>query len=114
MAKGLVHLFITALALLAVSHFVPGIRVDSFTTALLVAFLLAILNLVIRPIIAILTLPINVLTLGLFTFVLNGLLLWSVTYFVPQFVVADARAAILGALAVSILSWLGNVIVHEA
>ncbi len=112
MAKALLHLLITTLAIMLVAHFVPGIHVADFTTALLVAFVLALINLLVRPVILVLTLPINVLTLGLFTFIVNGLLLWFVTYFVPGFSVANLLAAVLGAICISILSWLGNFALH--
>lgn len=108
MAKSLLHLLITTLAIILVSHFVPGIRVADFTTALLVAFVLALINLLVRPVLLVLTLPINLLTLGLFTFILNGLLLWFVTYFVPGFAVANLWSAVLGSFCISVVSWLGN------
>ena len=112
MAKALLHLLVTTLAIILVAHFVPGIRVADFTTAFLVAFVLALINLLVRPVLLILTLPINVLTLGLFTFILNGALLWFVTYFVPGFSVANLWAATLGAICISLLSWLGNFVLH--
>lgn len=107
MAKALIHILITAVSILLVARFVPGIGVDTFTTALLVAFVLAIINLLVRPILVVLTLPINIITLGLFTFILNGLLLWFAAYFVRGFTVSNLFAAVLGAFAVSVLSWLG-------
>jgi len=114
MGKMLIHLLITALAILGVSRFVPGIHVDTFTTALLVAFVLAVINLVVRPVISVLTLPINVLTLGLFTFILNGILFWFASYFVHGFKVDNLMAAVIGALAVSVLSWFANFLLHTS
>ena len=113
MGKLILRLLITALSLFAISQLVPGISVSSFQTALLVAFLLAILNLFVRPVMLILTLPINILTLGLFTFVINGLMFWIVSFYVPGFRVSTFSAAIIGALGVSILSWVGDVLVNE-
>ena len=112
MAKALLHLLITSLSILLVAHFVPGIFVANFTTAFLVAFVLALINLLVRPVLLVLTLPINVITLGLFTFVLNGALLWFVTYFVPGFRVANLWSAVLGAICISVLVWLGNYALH--
>ncbi len=69
---------INALGLLVVSNYVAGFTVLSFTTALLISLILGLVNAVIRPIVLLLTLPINILTLGLFTFVVNALMIWLV------------------------------------
>lgn len=106
--KLLVKLIITALALLLVAYLVPGIEVASFYIALIVAVILGLLNLVIRPILVLLTLPINILTLGLFTFVINGLIFWFVATFIDGFEVAGFLAAVIGALVVSVVSWIGE------
>lgn len=104
----IIRLLITSLALLGVAYFVPGVTVDSFYIAFIVAVLLGLVNLILRPILILLTLPINVLTLGLFTFVINGLLFWFIASFVDGFAVDGFIAAIIGALAVSVVSFLGN------
>ncbi len=106
--KTILRILVTALAVLVVPQLVSGITVTGFTTALLVAFVLALLNFFIRPILSILTLPINILTLGLFTLVLNGLLFWFVQYFVSGFHVSGFLPAFLGAIVVSVISWLGG------
>ena len=80
-------LLLTVLALLLVSNFIPGITVSSFYIALIVAVVLGLVNLVLKPILIILTLPITLLTLGLFTFVINALLFWFVSTFIDGFVV---------------------------
>lgn len=106
--KILVKLVITALSLLGVAYLLPGVDVSSFYIALLVALILGVLNLVIRPILIVLTLPINILTLGLFTFVINGLLFWLVSTFITGFEVSGFWVAVIGALIVSVFVWIGE------
>ncbi len=99
---------LSAIAILIVSQYVPGVKVASFQTALLVALFLGIFNAVIKPILIILTLPINILTLGLFTFVINATLLWTDAYFVKGFTISNFTAALIAAVAL----WLINIIIH--
>ena len=96
---------INALALLAIKYIMPSITVDSFVTALIVAVVLGFINTLIRPIFVILTLPVTILTLGLFIFVINGLLFWAVGSFVPGFHVAGFWSGVFGAIIYSIISW---------
>ena len=100
--------FISALSLLAAPYLIPGITVRSFYIALVVALILGIINVIIRPILVILTLPITILTLGLFTFVINALLFWFVSTFVEGFEVMGFVAALTGSLFVSVVSYIGN------
>ena len=102
------RLLINILALLLVAYFVPGISVDGFLTALIVAVLLGLLNIFIRPILILLTLPITLLTLGLFTFVINALLFWFVASFVEGFAVTGFLYALLGTILYSIVSGVGS------
>ena len=104
---------IVALALLATAYIIPGIEVVSFYIALVVALLLGIVNLTLRPILVILTLPINIITLGLFIFIINGFLFWLLGTFVRGFEVAGFGTAILGALVVSVISYLGNKFIRD-
>ncbi len=104
---------IIALAILALPHIVPGIVVVSFTTALVVAFFWGLLNLVIKPILLILALPITILTLGLFTFVINALLFWVIASFVKGFYVDGFVPAFLGALIVSVAVMLANFVLKD-
>jgi len=99
---------ISALALLAAAYLIPGISVSSFYIALTVALFLGIVNVIIRPILVVLTLPINILTLGLFIFVINGFLFWLLATFIEGFYVDGFGVAILGALLVSVFSYVGN------
>jgi putative membrane protein len=104
--KLLVVWLLNALALLAVSYFVPDIHVANFTTALVAALVIGLVNLLIKPILVILTLPITVLTLGLFILVINGLLFYVVGHWLQGFNVNTMTAGIIGALLYSVLSWL--------
>jgi putative membrane protein len=96
---------INALALLALPYIFDSIRVDSFYTALITALVLGLVNSLIRPVLILLTLPINILMLGLFTFVINGLLFWFVASFVKGFAVAGFWPAVGGAIAYGLISW---------
>ena len=105
---------VSAVALLATAYLLPGIEVSSIYIALIVAVILGLMNAVIRPILVILTLPINILTLGLFVFIINGLLFWFVSSFVSGFEVTGFWAAVIGAIVVSLFSWLGNSLLKAA
>jgi putative membrane protein len=95
---------ITALALLTVTHIFGGIRAESFQAVAVTALLLGIVNAFIRPVILIVTLPINLLTLGLFTFFINGILLLVVAKLVAGFSIAGFWTGVFGALMVSLIS----------
>jgi len=97
---------INALSLLALPYLFSSIRIDSFYTAMIVALVLGLVNAVIRPVLVVLTLPVTIITLGLFIFVINGLLFWFVASFVDGFVVAGFWPAVFGAIAYSVISWL--------
>lgn len=96
---------LNALALLTVANFVPGIHLDSFVDALVAAFFLGLVNALIRPLLLLLTLPVTLLTLGLFIFVINGLLFWFVGSVLKGFVVDGFWFGVLGAALYSIISW---------
>lgn len=98
--------FINTVSLIAVPYLIPSISVSSFTTALVAALVLGMVNTVIRPILVLLTLPVTILTLGLFIFVINGLLFWLVGSFIAGFVVAGFWAGVFGAIVYSVISWL--------
>jgi len=97
---------LNALALLAVAYFVPDIHVADFLTALIAALVIGLVNMLIKPILVILTLPITILTLGLFILVINGLLFYGVGNWLQGFEVKTITAGIIGALVYSVLSWL--------
>jgi len=104
----LIKWLISAIALLLTAYLLPGIEVASFYIALVVALFLGIVNIVLKPILVVLTLPITVMTLGLFTFVINGFLFWLLSTFIQGFIVDGFLIAIVGAFVVSVFSYLGN------
>lgn len=104
---------LNALALLAVAYFVPGIHVADFASALVAALVIGLVNMLIKPILVILTLPITILTLGLFIFVINGLLFYGVGNWLQGFEVKTLLAGIVGAVVYSVLSWLLTAIVID-
>lgn len=95
---------INAGTLFLLPHLLSGISFASFYAALLVALVLGLINALIRPLLILITLPINLLTLGLFTFVINGLLFWFVASVVKGFSVDGFWTAVLGALLYSVIS----------
>ncbi|MDQ3075555.1 MAG: phage holin family protein [bacterium] len=105
---------IVALSVLGTAYIVPGISITSFYIALLVALVWGLVSLILKPILHILALPITILTLGLFSFVINGLLFWLVSSVIDGFEVDGFLAAVLGALVVSVLSWIGKkILIHD-
>ncbi len=104
--KLLIVWILNALALIAVAYFVPNIHVASFPTALIAALVIGLVNMLIKPILVLLTLPITLLTLGLFIFVINGLLFYGVGNWLQGFEVKTLFAGMIGAAVYSVLSWL--------
>lgn len=96
---------INALALLALPYLFTSIHVEGFGTALVAALVLGLINTLIRPVLVLLTLPVTLLTLGLFIFVINGLLFWFVGSFVKGFTVEGFWTAVFGAIVYSVISW---------
>ena len=96
---------INAVALFALPYVFPWVKVDTFWAALIAALVLGLINTLIRPILVILTLPVTVLTLGLFIFVINALLFWWVGSFIDGFHVGGFWSAFFGAIVYSIISW---------
>ena len=105
MLKILVHILATAGALLLMPSFVQGIAVANFYTAAIVALIWGLISVTIRPILGLLTLPINLITFGLFSFILNALLFWAMELIVPGFDVAGFVPALLGSVVLSLVSW---------
>ena len=109
----LIRWLILALAVMLASYFITGIRVDGFLSALIAAALLAFLNAFFRPILLILTLPINLLSLGLFTFAINAFLLMMVSGVIDGFHVDSFGAGLLGSLVISLVSWLLSSFIND-
>lgn len=104
--KLLLRWLLIAGVILLISYFLPGVTVTGFYAALITALVLGLVNAVVRPILHILTLPITVLTFGLFIFVVNALTFWFVSTVVKGFDVAGFVPAFLGALILSISAWV--------
>lgn len=102
----LLRWLILSLAILAASYVLEGIEVGGFLPALIAAAILGILNAFLRPILLLLTLPLNILTLGLFTFVINAGLLLLVSRVITGFAINSFWTALVGSLLISVVSWL--------
>ena len=112
--KGIVlRWLILTLAIMVAAYLIEGIEVRGFGSALFAAAILGILNAVFRPVLIILTLPINILTLGLFTFVINALLLMMASGVIGGFEVHGFWAAFFGSLIISLISWLLSSFINE-
>ena len=105
---------INALALIIIANIVPGFGVDGLYTALIAALVLGLANALIRPILFILTLPITIITLGLFTFVLNALMVWLASTVVKGFEVTGFVPALLAAILLWVVSLVTNWMIKEA
>ena len=103
MLYSLLHWFVSALALLATAYLVSGFKISGFPSALVAAAVIGLANLIIWPILIFLTLPLNIITLGLFTFVVNGMVLKICAVFIPGFKIESWSAAIFGAIVLSLV-----------
>jgi putative membrane protein len=109
----LIRWLTTTAAIVATSYLLDGIRVSGFLPAVFAAAVLGILNAFFRPIALLLTLPINILSLGLFTFIINALMLKMASGIIPGFDVYGFWTAISGSLLISVISWLLNSFISE-
>lgn len=102
----IVSFLATACAVLVAAEFVPGFYVTSFAVAAFVAVLLGIIGITLRPVLLLLTLPINLMTLGLFSFVINAGILWGLAQFVEGFDIAGFVPALLGGVIIAVIQWV--------
>ena len=100
----LLALVLNAAALMATAYIVPGFKVENFTTAVLAAIVLGVVNTFIKPILSFISLPITIITLGLFAFVINAVILFIVSAVVPGVMIDGWVPAILGAIVLSVVS----------
>lgn len=107
------RVLLVALTLLLISEFMPGITIAGVYPAIITALLLGVLNAIVRPILVILTLPISILTLGLFVFIINASLFYFVASFIEGFYVQSFTWALFGSLLVSLVSTLGGKFLHK-
>jgi putative membrane protein len=105
MSRFLVHWFVVTLALGATAWMLPGVHVSSLPALLVGGLVLGLVNALVRPVLAFLTLPITLLTLGLFYLVVNGAAFGLAAWLVPGFWIDTVGSAVLGALLVSVISW---------
>ncbi|HCB19198.1 TPA: hypothetical protein DEP34_02320 [Candidatus Uhrbacteria bacterium] len=105
---------INAIAFMAIAMIVPGFEVTSFGYALLAAFVLGLVNAFVRPLLFILTLPVTIITLGLFVFVLNAAMLWIVSSVMDGFDVQGFVPAFLAAMLLWLVGWGTNVVIKHA
>jgi putative membrane protein len=101
--KLIVKWLLSAAALLAVAHFYSGVEVKTFTAALIAALVIGLLNTFIRPVLVILTLPVTLVTLGLFMFVINALMFWAAASLLDGFHVSGFMAALIGSVLYSLM-----------
>src|SRR5687767_15943761 len=113
MVRFLLAWLVNTLALIAVAYLMPSITVSSFGAALIAALVLGLVNAIVRPVLVLLTLPVTILTLGLFIFVLNGLLFWMVASWLEGFHVAGFGSGVFGAILFSLVSWLLSALVRS-
>ena len=109
----IIRWFINALALMLVAYLYSGVQVNGIVAALIAALVLGLVNAVIRPLLVILTLPVTILTLGLFIFVINAFMFWFVTEIVKGFTVTGFTAALIGSLMFSVISLVTNWLVFD-
>ena len=109
----LIRWLTTTAAIVATAYLLDGIQVSGFFSAVFAAAVLGILNAVLRPVALLLTLPINILSLGLFTFIINALMLKMASGIIPGFGVYGFWTAIFGSLLISLISWLLNSFIGE-
>lgn len=111
--RALTHIIAIAAVLLFLPSIIPGIVVDDFTTALVVALVWGFVTLIVRPVLALLTLPITLITFGLFSFILNAFLFWCLN-FIEGFSVDGFIPALLGSVALSLVSWALHAVFSRA
>jgi putative membrane protein len=108
----ILHWLVSAISLMVTAYLVPGFDVSSFGSALIASLVIGFANIVIRPLLLFITLPLNILTLGLFTFVVNGIVLKLTARFLTGFKIKNWPAAIFGAMVLSLVTYFMNFILH--
>ena len=103
--KTIIHFLVSTLAILITAYILPGVHVSGIVAALVLAVVLGIINTILRPILIFLTLPLTILSLGLFVLVINGLLVMLASYIVPGFTVVNFWWALLFGVVLAIVNW---------
>lgn len=102
--SAILYWVLTAAILMLIQAITPGIHISGFATALLAAFVMGLVNFFIRPVLMLLTLPLNLLTLGLFSFVINALLFALVAWLIPGFEITNFLSALVGSIFMAIMT----------
>lgn len=113
MIKLILRWLIAAASVLFAAYIIPGIHVDNFTTALMATFVLGILSITIKPIVKVITFPLSLITLGLFSLIVNAFFFWLVARIVQGFTVDGILAAFLGGIVVSVVNYAGDKLVDS-
>lgn len=113
MIRFIIRLLINAVALIVMAAYIPGLSVSGYTSAVLFAVVFGLVNAIIGPIVKVFALPVMILTLGLFTFVINAVLFWVSSFFVSGVVVANWQAALAGAFVLTIISWITSLLLKH-
>src|SRR5688572_32889904 len=113
MIQLIIRLLLSALGVMLVAYLVPGIAVASFWIALIAAIIIGVVNALVRPLLHLIALPITILTLGLFSLIINAACFGLAAWLVPGFSVAGFGPAFFGALAFAIYGWLINVLITD-
>src|SRR3989339_244624 len=111
--KTLIHFLVSAVAILITAYVLPGVHVDGILTAFILAVILGVINTFIRPVLVMLTLPLSIVTLGLFVLVINALLVMLASYIVPGFAVAGFWYAFLFGIVLAIVSYVLQIFERE-
>lgn len=111
--KTIIRILLSALAVVLLAKLLPGVAVEGYLSAVIVAVVIALLRLIVKPILVILTLPITIITLGLFLLVINAFIIMMADYFIPGFEVESIWWAILFSLLLSILESIFHSVVKE-
>ena len=106
MIKHLLYFVVVAAVMFGLARVLPGFEVSSFTSALIAAVVLGLMNVIVKPILFVLTLPFTILTLGLFLFVLNAIVLWLTSLLVPGFRIHGILTALIAALVLSLVGMI--------
>ncbi|OGI46031.1 hypothetical protein A2121_00425 [Candidatus Nomurabacteria bacterium GWB1_40_6] len=111
--KTLIHFLVSAVAILITAYVLPGVHVDGILAAFILAVILGVINTFIRPVLVMLTLPLSIVTLGLFVLVINALLVMLASYIVPGFTVAGFWYAFLFGIVLAIVSYVLQIFERE-
>jgi putative membrane protein len=109
----LIRWVVVALGLLLVAAILPGVAISGFMTALIAALVFGLVNLMVKPLVSLLTLPINMMTLGLFSFVINALMFGLTAWLVPGFIVTGIWSALLGSVLLSIITSVAHMLTGQ-